>query len=260
MENALVHGLMMIIIGGFIVLLGQAMYAALGFGSGLISVSLWALLFGDIQLFVPVFLLLCLPTEIIISMKDFKKINMSKTAVFLFFIVPALVIGTWLLRFSSQPWMLLLLAAVIITVAVYYFLFEEKQNVHLVYSKWYIALFGIVSGLMGGLFNMSGPPLVFYFKSIGFTKAEFRASLLGIFFIMSFVRLVTYISFGFYTTTTLNTVVILMPFALVGMVLGMILHHHLNEHMFKKIASIILFLTGALIVMKNIGPFLGGLR
>lgn len=260
MENALVQGITAILIGGAIVLLGQAMYAALGFGSGLISVSLWALLFGDIQLFVPVFLLLCLPTEIIISMKDFKKINMSKTAVFLFFIIPALVVGTWLLRFSSQPWMLLLLASVIITVAVYYFLFEEKQNVHLVYSKWFIALFGLVSGLMGGLFNMSGPPLVFYFKSIGFTKAEFRASLLGIFFIMSFVRLITYISFGLYTSTALNTVVILMPFALVGLAIGMALHNHLNEHLFKKIASLVLLATGLLIIIKNIGPFIGGLR
>ncbi len=55
---------------GAIVFLGQFIYTAIGFGSGMVTISLLALLFGNINVFVPFFLLLCLPTELTVSFKD----------------------------------------------------------------------------------------------------------------------------------------------------------------------------------------------
>ncbi len=239
-------------IAGFIVFAGQIVYAALGFGSGLISVSIWALLYGDIRLFVPAFLLLCLPTEVFVTIKDFKKISFKESSIFLIFIIPALVLATWWLKFASEPWMLIILGLIIITVSVYYFFFENNDTIHFKPNNILVAIFGFLSGVLGGLFTMSGPPLVFYFKGIGFSKSQFRASLMGIFCVMSFVRFITYASFGFFTNQVLMSAAWLMPFSLAGLIAGLLIHSKLNESLFQKITSLLLLMTGFLLIIKNV--------
>ena len=60
---------------GFVVFLGQVVYGALGFGSGMVTITLLTLIYGKLDSFVPFFLLLCVPTESYVAFRDRKLID-----------------------------------------------------------------------------------------------------------------------------------------------------------------------------------------
>lgn len=236
---------------GLVLALGQFIYTAIGFGAGMITVSLLALLYGNINIFVPFFLLLCLPTELTISFKDRKQIDFRRTGTFLIFIFPGLIFGAWVLKNAPDKGLLLALGVVIASVALYYLLFEDSHVFSLNSKRW-VVLFGSLSGVLGGVYGISGPPLIVYFKAMRLDKKTFRVALLSIFLAMSIFRSGVYIVMHLYTMPILISTIMALPFALVGMRAGISAHHRLPEHLFKRLTSAILLVSGILLVIKNL--------
>jgi len=238
-----------LIIGG-IIFLSQFVYSAIGFGSGMIAISLLTLLYGQIDLFVPFFTLLCLPAEAWISIKDRHQINYQHTWIFLVFIIPALFLGSLLLKQESNQRLLLLLGAVIVIFALYYLFFEDRIRFNLQHRGW-LLFFGVLSGVLGGLFAIGGPPLIFYFKSIRLNKTEFRVALMSIFLAMTIARFVIYVGLGFYSVPMLWSMGLTLLFAVAGLIAGMRFHDLLPETLFKRLTSFVLFISGLLLFLKN---------
>jgi uncharacterized membrane protein YfcA len=236
---------------GFIVFLGQFIYSCIGFGSGMVTISLLALLYGDINIFVPLFLLLCLPSEIFISVKDRKNIDFSTVKIFILFIVPTLIIGAYLLKSTPSKGLIVYLGILVAFLGLYYLFFEEKMNFNF-NSKFWVFSAASLAGLLGSLYGISGPPLIIYFKSKKMGKRMFRAALMSIFLSMSIVRTLVYGGLGFYTKPLLLSFVLLLPFSFFGLYLGYKAHDYVPEPIFKKITSFILLLSGILLVFKNL--------
>ncbi|HMA69491.1 MAG TPA: hypothetical protein VKN74_06430, partial [Candidatus Mcinerneyibacterium sp.] len=74
-NNTLFPNISGLILISLIIFLSQIIYSSIGFGSGMFAISLFTLFYGNIDYFVPFFILVCLPTEIFISIKDRKLIN-----------------------------------------------------------------------------------------------------------------------------------------------------------------------------------------
>ncbi len=239
-----------LLIIGLIVLLGQFIYSCIGFGSGMVTISLLALLYGDINIFVPLFLLLCLPSEIFISIKDRKSIDFSTVKIFILFIIPTLVIGAYLLKSLSSKGLIVYLGVLVAFLGIYYLFFEEKIN-FVLKSKAWVFLAASLAGLLGSLYGISGPPLIIYFKSKKMDKRMFRVALMSIFLSMSIIRTFVYGGLGFYTKSLLLSFIMLLPFSFLGLFLGYKAHDYIPELIFKKITSFILFISGVLLVFKN---------
>ena len=235
---------------GAIVFLGQFIYTAIGFGSGMVTISLLALLFGNINVFVPFFLLLCLPTELTISFKDRDHINFRRTGKFLLFIFPGLIAGSWLLKSAPDRGLVAWLGAIVTLLAVYYLFFEEKTTFTPKNPAW-IPFFGSISGILGGVYGISGPPLIVYFKSLKMDKTGFRVALLSIFLAMSIFRTGVYATIHLYTLPILTSTILTLPFALLGTLTGMKAHHRIPEQLFKQFTSAVLLLSGILLLWKN---------
>ena len=231
-------------------MVSQIIYSTIGFGSGMFAISILALLYGKLELFVPFFILLCLPTELIITIKDHKLINFKKIRIFLITIIPFLFIGSLLLRQAENLIVLIILGILILTLAIYHLFLENRFKFKLKHSIW-IPFFGSISGILGGLFGMAGPPLIFYFKNSKLTKRYFRVALLSIFIFMTFFRLLFYTGLNLLTKQIFMSSIIILPFSLLGLVIGYKLHTIVSEHIFKKITSIALFISGFLIILKN---------
>jgi uncharacterized membrane protein YfcA len=239
------------LIVGAVVFLGQFVYAALGFGSGMVTITLLTLLYGDVSLFVPFFLLLCIPTELLVSIQDRHRIAFGRTGWLLIFLLPTLVLGSYLLVASPQSWLAGALGGVIVLLALYYMFFEERLAFRLDWPGA-MPLVGMLSGLLGGLYGISGPPLIVYFKSRRLDKAAFRVALLSIFLVMSLMRVVTYSALHLYTVAVLVSCAWSLPFSLAGLYLGGKAHHHLPERLFRRVTSGVLLLSGLLLLAKEI--------
>ncbi|NOZ13413.1 MAG: sulfite exporter TauE/SafE family protein [Acidobacteria bacterium] len=236
---------------GGIIFLGQFIYAAIGFGSGMVTISLLALLFGNINIFVPFFLLLCLPTELTVSMKDRKHINFRRTGKFLLFIFPGLIAGAFLLKSAPNRGLVAWLGAIVVILAVYYLFFEEKTSFTLKNPAW-IPFFGSISGILGGIYGISGPPLIVYFKAMKMDKTGFRVALLSIFLAMSIFRTGVYAAIHLYTLPILTAAILTLPFALLGVLAGIRAHHRIPEHHFRQFTSALLLISGILLLWRNL--------
>jgi len=237
------------LIVGLIVLLSQFIYSAIGFGSGMIAISLYAIIYGNIDIFVPFFLLLCLPVEFFISYKERKNIDFKEIGLLILYIIPSLVFGVYLLKNFSGDGIVFVLGIIIATLASYYLFFEKKIKFTFK-SKLWLPFFGSISGVLGSMLGIAGPPLIIYFKSKNTNKSQFRLILLSIFFFMSILKLISYLSFGLYSEKIFLSFLLILPFSILGLYLGNFAHNKLSEETFKTITSLILLVSGIILIIK----------
>ncbi|NVK19947.1 MAG: sulfite exporter TauE/SafE family protein [Methylocystaceae bacterium] len=109
----------------------------------------------------------------------------------IFFAVPGVLVGYYLLQFlgaSHIKYLKLTLSAVIV-LASFLLLVPPKAGKG-VSSLPVFAFFGVLGGLVGGLFGVNGPPLIFQFYRQNLPVVVIRDCLLTIFAILCAVRLV----------------------------------------------------------------------
>ncbi len=234
-----------------IIYISQLIYASIGFGAGMFAISLLALFYGKLDYFVPFFILIGLPTELFISLKDRALLNYSNTWYIIVAMLPPLLLGSYLLKKATNVWMMMILGVVIIVLAVYHLFFEKRFCPSFVNKVW-APSFGAISGILGGLFCMGGPPLIFYFKCMKLDKYRFRVTLVSIFLVMTIMRILFYTGFGLFSKRIIFSSLSMLPFGLLGLFTGSKLHSTIPEKLFKKVTSIILLISGVLIIIKNV--------
>ena len=110
--------------------------------------------------------------------------------------------------------------------------------------------FGSISGVLGSLFGIAGPPLIVYFKTKKVDKSYFRVVLLSIFLFMGFLKFIAYLAFGLYSEKIFISVITVLPFSLLGLYLGNLAHDIIPENLFKKFTSVILLISGVILIIK----------
>jgi uncharacterized membrane protein YfcA len=251
MEFVLFNSFSSYLLIGCIIFCSQIIYATLGFGAGMFAISILALLYGQLEMIVPFFTLICFPTEALISWKDRKNIHLKSAWIFLAEIIPALLLGSILLKQAENKVILIILGAVIFLLSLYY-LFGDKAYKFQLRSFIWIPFFSLISGILGGLFGMAGPPLIFYYKHKNLSKKEFRVALLSIFVVMTLFRFLFYGFLKLITIPMLTSSLVMLPFALLGLGTGNFLHNHISEKKFSFATSIALAFSGLLIIVKNL--------
>ena len=235
---------------GLIIFLSLFIYSTIGFGAGMIAVSLAGLYYGKLEIFVPLLLLLTLPAEVVISIKDRKFLDFRKLGFFVALSLPTMFAGALLLKsYSTESWILALMGLIITALALY-FLKYDRNAIRLKGSFWKY-LMGLISGLLGGIYGIGGPPMIIYFKVIQLEKSEFRVTLLSIFLFMAITRFGIYLFMGFYNRELFMGALSMVPFMLLGLVSGMILHGKISEKRFRMLTSLFLLVCGLLLILKK---------
>ena len=110
--------------------------------------------------------------------------------------------------------------------------------------KWTFALFGGLSGFMGGMFSTSGPPLVFHFYRQPLTHAVIRDCLLMIFAINCIQRLIIVGVQGAITLDILMLAGLSIPVVLVFTWLGRKYPPPLSTSSIRQVAFVLLMGAG----------------
>lgn len=106
------------------------------------------------------------------------------------------------------------------------------------------ATVGLVSGVLGGLSGIWGPPLVMYLITLDLPKTEMvRAQSLS-FLLGSVVLFVAHLNSGVLDATTLPASVWMTVPTMIAMFIGYAVHDRLDQEVFRRATLIVLVLTG----------------
>lgn len=235
-----------------VVLLGaQAIYALYGFGSGLLSVALLAFVFSDLSSVVTLLLLVNLPTEIFVVLKDGERVRWRESGLLLLSLAVAIPAGAALLRAGvGQRWLVLLLGALLLVFSAHFLLLDRARTAAAL-PPFAPAVAGAASGVLAGLFGTGGPPLILYYRLRGLPKRDFRAALLAVFLATSVVRIPTYFAIGLAGVSTIYSAILVLPASLVGLAIGQRLHRGIGETSFRRGTAVALGILGILLLLRS---------
>ena len=218
-----------------------------GFGSGLISIPLLALMF-PLKIVVPIVVLLDLLGSATQGLSNRESISWSV----LLPLFPATLIGIALALFffnSVDTGALNKSLGVFVLVFAIYQLLPAPD----LRGGMLMAFpFGLLGGLVGTLFGTGGPFYVMYLNMRSLSKEAFRASFASYFLVDGAIRMGVYI----FDLSLLNPqflVMLLMaipPFAL-GLYCGGRVHREIPASTFKKFISLLLIASGSALILRS---------
>jgi len=232
-----------------VLILAETVYVSFGFGAGLIAVGLSAAIHPEIKDISVILLLINLPIEILVVRRSWSKIQWPKVLMICLGVLLGVPLGTWILTISESTTVLTVLGGVLVIVG-FSFLFLP-HHIRVRWTQWSAPPTGLISGILGGLFGVGGPPVIIYFQLSGVDKAVFRGSLMAIFLLIAIVRVPSYIVSGLITESRLWSAILVAPAVMLGAFLGSHIHIHLSEETFKRIVSVVLVLIGLLLLFRS---------
>ena len=161
------------------------------------------------------------------------------------------VVGTRLLIALSSR-MALLLLGVFIVIFVALTLFGATPRVAPGRERWASPLAGLVTGIIGGITNVPGTPLVMYFHALGLAKHEFVAAMAFTFVSYKLVQLGAVAYYGLLTWRLLAVSVGLSVVALGGFGVGLLIQDRLDQRTFNRLILIFLAVLGAWLILRSL--------
>ena len=97
-----------------------------------------------------------------------------------------------------------------------------------------------------------GALLAAYVNRVTDEDSSFKANISAVFIVDNTFRIILYSALGLLTFDTVLSVLKLIPFALLGLFLGIKCSNHMDGKNAKKITSVLLVLSGISLILKNL--------
>jgi len=217
-----------------------------GFGSGLISIPLLALLL-PLQAVVPLVVLLDYIASFSQSLASRREVRWREMLPLLPFTMLGVIAGVLILKTVSADAMSHALGIFVLFFAIYQFFGLEVKGG---YSKAWAALAGGSGGLIGTLFGTGGPFYIIYFRLRGLDKSELRATFAATFLIDGSGRLVGYAAADLFTRNFLATALAALPVMAVALYVGGHIHMRISPRTFQRAISLLLVGSGLALLLK----------
>ena len=103
---------------------------------------------------------------------------------------------------------------------------------------------GAVSGLLNASTGLAGPAVVLYFANQGVASSEFRSTIVAHFLLITIITFPIFLFGDIFTRDQVIFSIILLPFALVGSILGVLVSKFVTQSVFLKIALLLVIFAG----------------
>ena len=128
---------------------------------------------------------------------------------------------------------------------------REYSKKHVRSSKPVLAIIAVTAGMLCGLFGV-GALLAAYVSRVTENNVSFKANISAVFIADNIFRIILYKALGLFMPGTVKSVLLLIPFALLGLFTGMKCCGQMNENNVRKITTVLLVLSGISLVLKNL--------
>ena len=195
----------------------------------------------------PVELLLGYPSNAIIAYRERKAIDPGLCLPLAALVAVGSIPGMLLLKNADTGTIKLIFGVVIVLLGVE-MLLRERHAGKAKESKGMLALIGLLSGILCGLFGV-GALLGAYIGRVAKDAGTFRANICVVFFVENTLRIVLYSAMGLLNMGMALQALRLLPFALLGLILGAKSAAIISEKMVKRLVIIMLILSGLSLIM-----------
>ena len=200
----------------------------------------------------PLEVVLGYPSNIILVWKERKSLNWKIWLPLMVLVVAGSIPGIFLLKHTDAGLLKVIFGIAVIIIGIEMLFREMKSsNGKSGGSKIILVLIGIISGLLCGLYGV-GALLAAYVSRVSENSHEFKANICVVFVVENTIRIILYAATGILTLAVLKQVVILIPFMLAAVFLGMKSSSVLNEKVIKKIVIVLLILSGIVLIINNL--------
>lgn len=165
----------------------------------------------------------------------------------LIFMPTSLLAGKYMLSIKTDA-LTIILGLTLISLSIYFTFFQK--NIKLTINKWVTAICGIVSGIMGGMFSMQGPPLVLYYLASEPSKTHYMAQCQTIFFLGNLFMTCHRATEGVITAEVLQLYTIALLGTLIGLRIGEKIFDKIDTTLLRKIVYAFLAVSGVIILVK----------
>jgi len=158
--------------------------------------------------------MLSMLTSLLVILATFRNVSWKN----LIFPLVSCTVTTYLsvifIKSQKNDTLLLLLGIVLFLLSVYFFFFSGKIKIK---PTWYAGLIaGMFSGFMGGMFSISGPPVVIYYMQSEKDSDHYLATISAYFVISGAISITTKATAGFITANVWLSLAV----GVLGMALG----------------------------------------
>jgi uncharacterized membrane protein YfcA len=136
------------------------------------------------------------------------------------------------IKSQTNSMLTLLLGIVLFLLSIYFFFFSNKIHIKI---TWYTGIIaGLLSGIMGGMFAMSGPPAVIYYMQSEKDSKRYLATLSAYFVISNIYSIAIKAFSGFVTVNVLTGLITGVIGMEIGTIVGKTIFKRMNAQMLKK--------------------------
>jgi uncharacterized membrane protein YfcA len=137
---------------------------------------------------------------------------------------------------KAEPGLIEIILGIIILIFVLFTNFNLIKQKEISLNWGY--MFGALSGLFGGAFNINGPPVLIYFYIMGWDKFKLKASITGFFIFSSITIVAMHIATGVTTQKVFFNFIYILPVVIAGMIIGYNLFHKVSTKLYNRIILI----------------------
>ncbi|HUV09215.1 MAG TPA: sulfite exporter TauE/SafE family protein [Spirochaetia bacterium] len=227
--------------------ISSLVHGATGFGFAIIAAPLLSF-FIPVKKTIAVVLILILLFTLQMTFRLRKHINLRLIALPLGASMVGRIIGVFFLMHIDVNIFRLMWGIILILFSVYFAFFNQRIRIRPTIANGLVA--GGLSGLVGGMFNTGGPPMVIYFFSCGTNKQEYSAALQFSFAVGSMVNFVMHIIYGNIDGYVLRFVAVALTAALAGSWIGLHLFEKISKELLIRLIYALMVVMGVMQVVK----------
>jgi uncharacterized protein len=246
---------MNISLGGIIVVLLTSVTAyfikgLVGFGPSLLIVPVLSIFFG-FKTAVVIATLADMTSSGLIYFKERKKVKFKQIGIIIAGLFIGTVFGVRLFNLVSVDLLKRVFGFFLIVIVLKNIIFKNKKEKIQTFNKSKAFLVGIFGGILGGLFNTNGPPIVMYLDKVTENKKNMRSNLSAVFFINAIWRAILYMRAGNLDLFAVHIYSIcVFPGLILGLYLGDLALRKMSNTNLKKVMEITLLVIGGGLILK----------
>lgn len=227
-------------------LLASIIKGATGFGFSLFTLPVLLFWFPLIQV-IPILTACNLLSSLIIVIQNRVFSPGRADKILIGWGVVGTAIGVFFLKNIASQYLIIALAVIFIILS---FSFLLGYRFTIKKPKRAAMVGGLISGLMTGIFSISGPPLTIFLTSLKVSNQTFRNVFAWFNVFVALFALLIFIFTGIATLETLNKVLFCFPLILLGAFIGRRFNESINSNLFQKIVFLICLCASIMLLFK----------